>query len=549
MSTTVEPSRMEALLTQAPWARRLAYRLVHEAEAPDLLQEAWMAARSSPRPGHVPWPSWFGGIVRILGLRHRREEARRRGREEEAESERAAGAAAAGLPPDALLERAQLQRLLSDLVLGLAEPYRSTVLLRYEEGLTAAQIARQLGIPAGTVRWRLKEALEQLRARLDERSRPRRAWMLALMPLAGPRRPEAAGWRPMVLATAALTAGLVASVVSMFWTAGAAGRRAPEAPAAAVAAPGGPNPQRNKESNMKRIAPVIAVALALGAQADADAAGGRPAAQVARFQVPLGSGPIKGPTGAKVTILEFSDYECPFCADASKVLEQLLAELGDEVRYQVINMPLAFHKKAPLAARAALAAAQQGKYWEMRERLFSDQRNLDRATFERHARALDLDVARFRKDLDGPAVDRAMEVDQATAQSIKTDATPTFFVNGRMLQGSRPLPTWRALIAEELAHAEQVLATGVAREHLYNAIIARAPATLPEPSPTSHPAVQKAIKTCVPNQKILPALKGVVVTTGGAFSFPKDAKLTSEQMDVLGCLAEAIKDSGVTFRL
>jgi hypothetical protein len=86
-------------------------------------------------------------------------------------------------------------------------------------------------------------------------------------------------------------------------------------------------------------------------------------------------------------------------------------------------------------------------------------------------------------------------------------------------------------------------------KHLYNAIIARAPATLPELSPTSHPLVSKAIKTCVPNPKMLRSLQGMIVTTGGAFTFPKDAKLTSEQMRVLGCLAEEIKDSGISFRL
>ena len=191
MTATTEPPRVEDLLTQAPWTRRLAYRLVFEAEAPDLLQEAWIVATNSERPSHVPWSTWFGGAVRILGLRHLRDRARRHARERQAGAE--ALSSAPDLSPEALLERAQLQRQLSGLVLGLAEPYRSTVLLRYEEGLSAAEIARRLEIPAGTVRWRLKQALDQLRLRLEEhtesdRDRGRRSWALLLAPLAGPRR-------------------------------------------------------------------------------------------------------------------------------------------------------------------------------------------------------------------------------------------------------------------------------------------------------------------------------------------------------------------------
>jgi RNA polymerase sigma factor (sigma-70 family) len=553
MSTTVEPSHLEALLTQAPWARRLAYRLVHEAEAPDLLQEAWISASRSVRPADVPWPAWFGGMVRILGLRHRRGEARRRAREREADREQAAAPPAAGLPPDALLERAQLQRLLSDLVLELSEPWRSTVLLRYEEGLSAAQIGRRLGIPAGTVRWRLKRALDLLRERLDQRSGPRRAWMLALAPLAGPRPPPALARPGARLAIATLSAALATGALIFFWTVtGHPGRRAPGAPAAVTTAVReGPAAERNhdpnpKETNMKRIAPVIAVALGLGAQADAGAAGPLPASKVARYQVPLGAAPIRGPAGAKVTILEFTDYECPFCADASKDMEQLLAESGREVRFQVINMPLPFHHKAPLAARAALAAAQQGKYWEMHARLFGDQQHLDRAGFEGHARALGLDLARFRADLDGPEIDRLMEIDQATAQSVKTSATPTFFVNGRMLQGSRPLPQWRALLAEELAYADQVLASGVARPQLYNAIVARAPGHVARAGVPRHPLVQKAVDKCLRDPKLLQGLKGVTVTTGGAFTIPKGAQPSDEQMDALAAWPTRSRTAGST---
>ena len=423
MNATTEPPSVDRLLAQAPWARRLAYRLVYEADAPDLLQEAWIAAASSERPSHVPWPSWFGGAVRIMGLRSRRDRARRLARERQAGKE--ALSTAADLSPEALLERAQLQRRVSDLVLALGEPYRSTVLLRYDEGLSAAGIARRLRIPAGTVRWRLKEALDQLRRWLEEQTggpggRERRAWALVLAPLAGPRRRSPiVTWAPVL----AVTASAVVAVGGLFALQrrqGASGLPATGAPVASSPVPRGQTSTSNKEPDMNHLRPVLTLAMILGLGADADA-GNRagnplPTSRVARFQVPLGAAPIKGPPGAKVTIVEFTDYECPFCAAGSVTMKALLAAYPKDVRYQVIHSPLPFHKQAPLAARAALAAAQQDKYWEMHDRIFARTNQLARADLERHARDLRLDLPRFRADLDGPAVDRLMEIDEATAK-------------------------------------------------------------------------------------------------------------------------------------
>jgi RNA polymerase sigma factor (sigma-70 family) len=543
MSATAEPPSLDDLMTRAAWARRLAYRLVHHADAPDLLQEAWIAARERDRPDHVPPAAWFGGTLRILGMRRLRARARRQAREAQAGAE----APAAVPSPEALLERAQLQRLLSDLVLALAEPHRSTVLLRYEEGLSSAEIARRLAIPAGTVRWRLKEALDELRQRLDEREQGKGRWAVVLAPLAGPRRRS-----PLVTvaSAAALSTAIVSGLFALRTHQELPASPAAGAPVASSPVPRGPDhPQ--KETEMKRIVPAytMAAVLALAAHADAGARGPVPPSKVARFQVPLGGAPILGPPGAKVTILEFTDYECPFCARGAETCKAVVAAFPGEVRYQVINFPLAFHRQAALAARAALAAAQQGKYWEMHDRLFAHTDQLARADLEEHARALGLDLARFRADLDGATVARQMEIDEATVASVHANGTPTYFINGRMIGGSRPLEEFKARVTEEIAYANQVLAAGVPPEELYNEITSRGAAEIPESAPPQTSAVTAAMKNCVRDQKILRTLAGASISPGGTFSFPKGATYSNEQRKVLGCLAKELADKGFGIKL
>lgn len=305
---------------------------------------------------------------------------------------------------------------------------------------------------------------------------------------------------------------------------------------------------------MNRLRPVLTLAMILGLGADADA-GKRasnplPTSRVARFQVPLGAAPIKGPPGAKVTILEFTDYECPFCATGSHTMKALLAAYPKDVRYQVIHSPLPFHKQAPLAARAALAAAQQGKYWEMHDRLFAHTNQLARADLERHARGLGLDLARFRSDLDGPTVDRLMEIDEATTSSVRTSATPTYFLNGRLINGARSLAEMKARVEEEIAFANQMLAAGVPRAQLYNQITSRgAPELTEAASPASAAALKAAVQKCAPDPTILTALKGATILSGGAHVEPPGTKLTAQQQEVLRCLTDEIADTGVGLKL
>ena len=181
MGSTPATLRPEDLLEHLEWMRRLARALTRgdAAEADDLAGDAVQAALTEPPVLEGPVRPWLAGVLRNLARLRTRGGARRRQRE-----------LAAGLPPDGggtspgeLVERVEPQRQVAGLVVGLTEPFRSTVLLRYYEGLSAADIARRLGVPPGTVRWRLKHALEQLRVAMDRAHRGDRSrWHALLLP-------------------------------------------------------------------------------------------------------------------------------------------------------------------------------------------------------------------------------------------------------------------------------------------------------------------------------------------------------------------------------
>jgi RNA polymerase sigma-70 factor (ECF subfamily) len=168
----------EDLLAEAGWIRRLARALAQDdAAADDLAQETLTAALTHPPRRSGPLRPWLAEILRNAFRKRLRGETRRTRREQAVPMSEAVPS------PEALVERAEMQRLLARLVLELDEPCRQTVLLRYYERLSSADIARKLGIPAGTVRARLSHGLARVRARLDSETGNRRKWQLALAPL------------------------------------------------------------------------------------------------------------------------------------------------------------------------------------------------------------------------------------------------------------------------------------------------------------------------------------------------------------------------------
>jgi RNA polymerase sigma-70 factor (ECF subfamily) len=169
----------EQLLQDAAWLRGLARTLAHDRDdADDLVQEAWITAWQRQPDASRPMRGWLTKVVRDLAGMKRRSESRRAAREAITDDARAPAT------PDELLEQMRLHRRLVDLVLELDEPYRSTIIAHFVEGRTSASIARSLGIPAGTVRKRLWEALSRLRAGLDAGSGDRRRWAPAVLAFA-----------------------------------------------------------------------------------------------------------------------------------------------------------------------------------------------------------------------------------------------------------------------------------------------------------------------------------------------------------------------------
>jgi protein-disulfide isomerase len=177
-------------------------------------------------------------------------------------------------------------------------------------------------------------------------------------------------------------------------------------------------------------APVLVAAPAPSAGGVPDAAG--------RIEIRRDD-PVRGNPGAPVTVVEFSDFQCPFCSRAVPAVKELEQAFGKDVRIAWKHLPLSFHANAMPAAMAAEAARQQGKFWEMHDRLFGSSAALSEATYERHAAELGLDLARFRAASRDPATRKRVEEDLAVAAAAGVTGTPTFLVNGEKVLGASGL--------------------------------------------------------------------------------------------------------------
>jgi protein-disulfide isomerase len=149
---------------------------------------------------------------------------------------------------------------------------------------------------------------------------------------------------------------------------------------------------------------------------------------------------ILGPSSAGVTLVEYGDYECPYCGAAHLVLKKLMAQMGDGMRLVFRNFPLKqIHPYAMHAALAAEAAGGQGRFWEMHDMLFEHQQSLEDEALVAYAGKLGLDVARFEKELEeGAYADRVREDFLSGARS-GVNGTPTFFINGQRFDGAADL--------------------------------------------------------------------------------------------------------------
>lgn len=189
----------------------------------------------------------------------------------------------------------------------------------------------------------------------------------------------------------------------------------------------------------------------------------------ANYAVPTDDRPTYGPADAKVTIVEFSDFQCPFCSRVNPTIEEIKKKYPNDVRLVFRQQPLPMHKEAPGAAKAALAAHQQGKFWEMHDLLFANARALGADKYKEFAGQLGLDMAKFDADMASPAIAKMLAEDQAVARQFGANGTPAFFINGRFLSGAQPVERFDALVKEEIAKADKFIAAkGVAPADAYD---------------------------------------------------------------------------------
>ncbi len=185
--------------------------------------------------------------------------------------------------------------------------------------------------------------------------------------------------------------------------------------------------------------------------------------------------PQEGPDDALVTIVEFSDFQCPFCSRVNPTIDSIMEEYGRDVRVIWMNNPLPFHQEAGPAAQAALEAYDQGgseKFWQMHEILFENQRALSRENLEQYAERLGLNMAQFRAALDNNEHQADITAQQAIARRFGASGTPSFFINGRNLRGAQPLAAFKAVIDQELARARALVENGTPRSGVYAAAVA-----------------------------------------------------------------------------
>ena len=257
-----------------------------------------------------------------------------------------------------------------------------------------------------------------------------------------------------------------------------------EVRAANAAISGGRATRANYYAALMRGAPAAPAPAAAAPAADAPPARRTPDPN-AVYNVPLGTGPVRGPADALVTIVIVSEFQCPFCNRVRPTLDRIAETYGNDVRFAFRNNPLPFHNNAMPASEAAMEAfAQRGNdgFWAMHDLMFENQANLDREHLEQFAGEVGLDMARFRRALDEHTHQATIEADQTLARNLGASGTPSFFINGRNLRGAQPFEAFQTVIDAALAAARERVAAGTPRARVYETTIAggaTAPVFLP----------------------------------------------------------------------
>lgn len=161
-------------------------------------------------------------------------------------------------------------------------------------------------------------------------------------------------------------------------------------------------------------------------------------------------GPGRGPVSAPVTIIVFSDFQCPFCARLKPTLDQVREKYGDKVRLVFRNYPLSLHAQAWKAAEAGLCAHEQGKFWELHDAMFGNQQQLAVENLKAKATEIGMNAERFNSALDSGKYFTAVEADVQAGAAAGVNGTPAMFINGRFVGGAAPLEQITAIVDDEL---------------------------------------------------------------------------------------------------
>jgi protein-disulfide isomerase len=253
--------------------------------------------------------------------------------------------------------------------------------------------------------------------------------------------------------------------------------------------------------------------------------GAAPAAPAApagpkKVSIPTHS-PRQGPKAAKVTIVEFSDFQCPFCGRVTPTVKEIEKKYPKDVAVVFVNQPLPFHNNAMIAAQAFLAAHRQGKAWEMHDKMFANQQALSQADLEKYAQEIGLNVGKFKKDLEDPKIKEQIQSDQTLANSVGANGTPTFMINGREVVGAQPFAAFQTVIDEEIKKADELLKKGTKIEDVYTKLMEQAAAAPPPAAAAAAPP---------------PAPEKVDVSPGDAPSKgPKNAPVTIVEWSDFQC--------------
>ena len=167
--------------------------------------------------------------------------------------------------------------------------------------------------------------------------------------------------------------------------------------------------------------------------------------------IDVSDAPMEGNASARVTLVEFADYECPHCKRFQPVLRQILDELRKDIRIYFKHYPLPQHTNARLAAEAAVAAQKQGKFWPYQDKLWENQDSLSPADMEKFAKEIGLDVSKFRVDLDDAKVKAHVQKDRVDGTTLGLSSTPTLYINGREYTDAKDTESLREWVKEELA--------------------------------------------------------------------------------------------------